>query len=186
MQLYLVTKNAGKLMAAQSVFGTDDIKLLSVAKDYPEIQAETSLDIAKFTSLHVATETGIPAIREDHSLCLKALRGAPGPYINYFEKRVPVDLLLELMATQRDRSGYFEVGTVLAFPNGETRDFIFQVPLTIAMEPRGQLQNGWSRVIVLDGETRTLAEYDEKERVHIWNQNYLKIKNVIEQRLTKE
>ena len=55
-EVYLITKNKGKLIAAQSVFMDFDIKLLPVEKNYPEIQAETSLEIAKYTAVQAALE----------------------------------------------------------------------------------------------------------------------------------
>ena len=97
----------------------------------------------------------------------------------YFEKRVSPELLLEILRDTHDRTGYFEVGTCLAFPDGTTHDFSFQVPFSLATEPHGELQSGWNRLIILEGETRTLAEYPETERTHIWNVNYLKIDEVL-------
>lgn len=175
MYVYLVTRNQGKLQAAQSAFSKTAIELRMVTANYPEIQAETSLEIARFTSLHVAKELGAPAIREDHSLCLRGLGGAPGPYMSFFDKHLSATQLLQLLTTVSDRSGYFEVATVLAYPNGNINEYVFQVPFTVSLTERGDLQTGWNRILVLDGETRTLAEYPEQERVNIWNQNYVKI-----------
>ncbi len=182
MQVHLVTKNKGKLMAAQSVFGEGSIELLPVEKDYPEIQADSSIEIARYTALEVAKETNKPAVREDHSIFLHGLSGTPGPYMAFFEKRISPELLLKLLEKVTDRTGYFEVGTSLAFPDGTSQDFSFTVPFSIATEMRGELQGGWNTVIILDGETRTLAEYPETERTHIWNQNYLKIRDVLLQK----
>ena len=183
MNIYLVTKNLGKLAAAQSVFNDSEITLLPVDKDYPEIQADSSIEVARYTSLEVAKEKGLPAIREDHSIFISALGNTPGPFMSYFEKKVSADLLLQLLLNAEDRKGYFEVGTALAYPDGEVQEFVFRVPFTLAKEKRGTLQNGWNQLIILDGETRTLAEYPEIERLHIWNQSYLKIKSTLKTRL---
>ena len=48
MKIYLVTRNTGKLLAAKSVFDRYSIEIQGVERDYPEIQANTSLEIAKF------------------------------------------------------------------------------------------------------------------------------------------
>ncbi len=182
MDVYLVTKNAGKLMAAQNAFNGMEIKLLPVDKDYPEIQADSSLEIARYTACAAAKDFNKPAIREDHSLFLNAF-GIPGPYMNYFEKKMPANKILELLSTHTDRTGYFEVATVYAEPSGETLECTFQVPFTMAFEERGDLQKGWNRILILDNETRTLAEYPETERLHIWNRNYKKIAEQLEARL---
>lgn len=174
MDIYLITKNKGKLLAAQNAFENKGIRLLFIEKDYEEIQADTSLEIARFTATQAARELGVPAIREDHGLFITAL-GIPGPYMNYFEKKMPVKILLELLKNLDDRTGYFEVATVYAKPDGTTKEFTFRVPFVFSLQERGELQDGWNKIIMLQGETRTLAEYPETERLHIWNQNYAAI-----------
>lgn len=178
MKIYLVTKNPGKLLAANSVFGKKNIELSQVNKDYSEIQADNSLDIAKHTALEAARELGSPTIREDHSLYINEL-GIPGPYMNYFEKKISVKNILKILSKFKDRSGYFEVATVYAEPNGKTKEYSFKVPFQIAKKEKGKLQSGWPSIIILKGEKRTLAEYPESERVNIWNKNYIKIANYI-------
>ncbi|HEY1074703.1 MAG TPA: non-canonical purine NTP pyrophosphatase, partial [Patescibacteria group bacterium] len=96
-------------------------------------------------------------------------------YMAYFDKRISAPMLLDMMAKFTDRTGYFEVATAYAKPSGEVKEYSFKVPFTLATEERGELQKGWSRLIILEGESRTLAEYPETDRIHIWNKNYLAI-----------
>ncbi len=62
--VYLVTKNKGKLLAAKSVFTEFNLELKQLNKSYPEIQAETSSEIARFTALQAAKDIGAPVIRK--------------------------------------------------------------------------------------------------------------------------
>lgn len=165
-------------MAARHVFSGTDIELVSVEKEYPEIQADSSLEIARFTAQQVARELNAPAMREDHSLCLNGLKQIPGPYMNYFNHRLNEDDILKLYKNISDRSGYFEVATVLAFPDGKLLESEFKVNFTLAFESRGALQSGWNRIMILEGENSTLAEYPESERVHLWSKGY---KNILSQ-----
>ena len=174
MNIYLVTQNKGKVMAAQSAFDNTTVTLLPVERDYPEIQADTSIEIAHYTALQACKDYNAPAIREDHSLYINAL-GVPGPYMSFFDKRISAEILLKLLESYKDRTGYFEVATAYAEPNGKVDEFVFQVPIRFATEERGTLQSGWNRIIMLEGETRTFAEYPEAERTGIWNKNYLAI-----------
>ena len=176
MKIYLVTRNKGKLLAAQNAFSDSDIELLTVEKDYQEIQADTSLEIARYTSLEAAKELGAPAIREDHSVFLNGLKQIPGPYMNYFNKKWSEKDIIELYKHIDDRTGYFEVATVLAFPDGKTIESVFRVNFIFSPEPRGTLQTGWATIMILEGQTKTNAEFPETERLHIWNQGYLEIK----------
>lgn len=171
MKLYLVTRNPGKLLAAKSVFDKYNIEIQNVEKDYPEIQAETSLEIAKYSAIEAARELRIPAVREDHSLFIEAL-GIPGPYTNYIEKKIPADKLALLIKQLGNNKGHFEVSTVLAYPNGKTFEYTFQVPMTFGEVSKGDNPKGWNGLIRLNDETRAITEYPETERLHIWNQGY--------------
>lgn len=171
MTINILTKNPGKRLAAESVFKKYGIVANFIDKKYPEIQADSSLEIAKFTAVEAAKELNMPVIREDHSLFINAL-GIPGPYTNFVEKRLPAKKLLELINNETDRSGYFEIAAVYAEPDGFTKEYVFQVPINIAYEEKGDLQSGWNKIIKLQGENRMLAEYPEKERTNVWNKNY--------------
>lgn len=174
MSIYLVTKNEGKVKAANSVFLPVGVELKPVERDYPEIQADTSLEIAKHTALEAAKELNTPAIREDHSLYIHAL-GIPGPFTAYIERKIPTEKLLELLSHYSDRTGHFEVATVYAEPDGTTFEHTFEVPMTFGTESKGENPKGWNGLIRLGEETRAITEYPEEERLNIWNQGYQKV-----------
>lgn len=177
--IYLVTKNAGKLKAAKSVFDKFGIELKSLENEYPEIQADTSLKIAKYTALQAAKENNLNVIREDHSLFIQAL-GFPGPYTNFIERNLSSKKLLGMLEREKDRAGYFEIATVYATPVGKTLEFVYRVPITIkkkeiAKDPRG----GWNGILCLKGEGRAFTEYPEEERLHVWSKNYLELAKLL-------
>ena len=129
------------------------------------------MEIAKHTALQAAKELKAPAAREDHSLFIEAL-GIPGPYTNYIEKKIPAEKLATLIKQLCNNKGYFEVATVLAYPNAKTFEYVFQVPMTFGEKPKGKNQKGWNGLIRLNDETRAITEYPETERLHVWNQGY--------------
>jgi len=174
MEIAILTKNPGKRMAAKAVFDKYKVETVFVDKEYPEIQADTSLEIARFAALQASKELNTPVIREDHSLFINAL-GIPGPYANYVEKRIPAEKILKILKNEGDRTGYIELAAVYARPDGFVKEYVYQVPIKIAEEERGELQKGWNRIIMFKEENRTLAEYPEKERLEIWNKNYEEI-----------
>lgn len=179
MKIYLSTHNPGKIKAAKSAFSKSSIEVLIVEKDYDEIQADSSLEVAKHSAIQAAKDIGVPVIREDHSLFINALN-FPGPYTNYFEKRISARVLLEWLKNCDDRGGYFEIAAVYAKPDGSFKDFVYKVPIEIATEERGELQDGWAKILMLKDETRTFAEYPEQERASAWNKNYQDIAAYLE------
>lgn len=64
VKIYLITKNPGKLKAAKAVFEKYGIKIEGADKDFPEIQGETSLEVARFTALQAAKDLNAPTIRD--------------------------------------------------------------------------------------------------------------------------
>lgn len=170
-KIYLLTKNLGKLKAANSVFNKYNIELQPIEKEFPEIQADTSLEIARYSAIQAAKELGVPVVREDHSLFIDTL-GIPGPYINYVEKKISTELLTKILNILQDNKGKFVVATVYAEPNGETFEYSFEVPMTFGSEVKGDDARGWNGLIRLQDESRAITEYPEEERLHIWNQGY--------------
>lgn len=181
-KIYFNTRNPGKIKAAKSVFSKNGMKLFIVEDEYPEIQADSSFEVAKYTAIQAAKNLDVSIIREDHSLYINALN-FPGPYTNYFEKKIPATMLLEWLKNYDDRGGYFEIAAVYAKPDGSFKEFVYQVPITIALEEKGELQKGWARILMLKDDSRTFAEYPESERLNVWNKNYQKIADHIKENL---
>lgn len=170
--IILITRNQGKLLAAKSVFDRYKINLESCNEEFPEIQADSSLEIAKHTALEASIKLDKPVIREDHSLYVNAL-GIPGPYTSFVEKKLSAEKLLEVLTNFTDRTGYFEIATVYAEPSGLTKEFVYQVNIHIkdkiaVADPRG----GWNGILCLENEERAFTEYPEEERLDVWNKNY--------------
>jgi non-canonical purine NTP pyrophosphatase (RdgB/HAM1 family) len=174
----VLTKNKWKFSVAKDVFDKFGITATQADAEYPEIQADSSAEIARHSAVSAAKDLRVPVVREDHSIFINALK-FPGPYVNYFERIIPVQELLKMLSLNPDRSGYFEVALAYADPQGTVEVRIFQVPIEFALEPRGSLSENWNRIIMLKGEKRTLAEYPEEERRHVWTKNYSSIAEFI-------
>ena len=174
-EVYLLTKNPGKILAATGVFSEFGINVKNIDKDYPEIQAETSIEVAKKMALEAAKEFKVAVIREDHSICLNAMNGLPGPFMNWFDKKMPAEKLLELMKNFKDKEGYFELAAAYAKPNGEVKEYVYRVPIIISEQARGARGN-WNKIIIIkERPGKTLGESQEEDNVDIWNHNYRKI-----------
>ncbi|MFO7793741.1 MAG: non-canonical purine NTP pyrophosphatase [Candidatus Nanohaloarchaea archaeon] len=171
--IYLITSNSDKLSSAKKAFKKTNIEIKQLDKNYNEIQASNSMEIARHTVEQIIEDIDEPVIREDHSLYLDAVPGFPGPYISYFDQEIPAEKLLELINGKK-RTGYFEVGTVLGLPNGEIKEYQFKVPIKISDEIRGDERN-WDRVLMLEDSDKTFAESSSESRIEIWNQNFRKI-----------
>ncbi len=165
-EVFLITVNKGKLLAAQKAFSKYGIQVKQINKEYLEIQAKSSLEIARFTVLEAIKEFKVPVIREDHSLFIHSLNGFPGPYTNYFDKTMPVEILIKILSLFKDRSAHMELAAALALPNGKIYDFVYQVPLKISENIKGDKGN-WDKVLMLPDDTHTFSESKEDGRLDI-------------------
>lgn len=177
--VFLITKNLGKIKSAKSVFDQFSIDLQQISQDFPEIQADSSLEIARHTAIQAANQLKLPVIREDHSLFIHSL-GIPGPYTSYIEKKIPPQRLLQLLEVQKDRTGHFEIATVYVGADGTVKEFVYQVPVyfktqEVVRDERG----GWNGLICLKGKKKAFTEYSEEDRLEVWSRNYHEIAKCI-------
>ncbi len=75
--VYLITENPDKIKSAKKAFEDTNINLKHIDENYPEIQASSSLKIARYTVTKALEDHNKPVIREDHSIYLNAIPGFP-------------------------------------------------------------------------------------------------------------
>jgi non-canonical purine NTP pyrophosphatase (RdgB/HAM1 family) len=170
-EIRVLTGNTWKFKVAREALAGFGIVAVQETRQVPEIQADTSAEIARHAAIAAARELGEPVIREDHSLFIGAL-GIPGPYTQFVERALPAETLSRILSLFPDRTGAFEVALAYAEPSGRVEECSFRVPVVFASEPRGKLSGGWDRLLMLYGENRTFAEYPESERREIWSANF--------------
>lgn len=173
-KIYLLTKNKGKLLAAQKIFDEFEIEVGSIDKEFLEIQESSSIEIAKFSTEVATKEFNVPVLREDHGLYIEALQYFPGPFTAFFDKNMDVKILLKLLENFDNRNAEMELAASLTIPNKGTFESVYRVPLEISKEIQGDNGN-WDKVLRLRGETMTFAESTEEDNVDIWTENYKKL-----------
>ncbi|MCW8966494.1 MAG: hypothetical protein OQK82_07400 [Candidatus Pacearchaeota archaeon] len=173
-KIYLLTKNKGKLLAAQKVFDEFDIEVGSIEKEFQEIQASSSIEIAKFSTEAAAKEFNVPVLREDHGLYIESLKYFPGPFTAFFDKNMDVQILLKMLEYFENMNAEMELAASLTIPNKGTFESVYRVPLEISRKLQGEKGN-WDKVLKLRGEDKTFSESTEEDNVDIWTENYKKL-----------
>lgn len=178
-QVYLLTGNPDKIKAANYIFNTYDVEVVPLDLDIPEIQASSSVDVARAMALEAHSQTGKPVIREDHSFYITEL-GFPGPFMAYTDKVISPEQLLKIVDTLSSRDAYFELSAAFVDASGELHEFSYKVPIVIGSEIKGSSKLRWERLMMLPGDDRTFAEYaDEDHDLAIWSKNYEAIAKLI-------
>lgn len=177
--VYLLTGNPGKIAAANVVFNQFNITVEPLRLDIPEIQADSSKEIATAAALEAHRQTGKAVIREDHSFYINAL-GMPGPFMAYIDKAISVEQLLRIIDTLPNREGHFELAATYVDESGTAHEFSYSVPVFFSKEARGDESMRWERIIHFADDQRTFAEYPESERANYWTKNYEAIAGLIQ------
>jgi len=176
--VYLMTKNKGKIAAAQSVFDKYGIVVKSLDFDVPEIQAETSIEIAKNMVLQAFDKFKEPIIREDHSLFIDEIN-FPGPFTAFAERNISAEKLSKILEALDSKNGHFELAAAYCDKEGNIHEFTYSVPVIFETVPRGVPSDGWNQLIRFPDESRVFTEYPSSQRDHIWSKNFEKIAQLI-------
>jgi non-canonical purine NTP pyrophosphatase, rdgB/HAM1 family len=178
-KIVLATRNAHKVVELREILADlvaeIDLEIVGVS-EFPDVEdvvedGVTFAENATLKAVAVARATGLPAIADDSGLAVDVLGGAPGVFSarwagEHGGDRANVDLLLSQLDDVKDehRAAGFVCAAVLAMPDGRVFLREGQVRGTLTRAPRGTNGFGYDPILLVDGDTRTLAEYDSGQK----------------------
>ena len=178
-RIVLATRNAHKVIELREILAdlVEEIGLEVVGvTEFPDVEdvvedGVTFAENATLKAVAVARATGLPAIADDSGLAVDVLGGAPGIFSARWSgahgsDRANVELLLSQLGDVRDehRAAGFVCAAALAMPDGRVVVREGQVRGTLTRAPRGTNGFGYDPILLVDGDKRTLAEYDNNEK----------------------
>jgi len=178
-RVVLATRNAHKVIELREILAdlVEEIGLEVVGvTEFPDVEdvvedGVTFAENATLKAVAVARATGLPAIADDSGLAVDVLGGAPGIFSARWSgahgsDRANVELLLSQLGDVRDehRAAGFVCAAALAMPDGRVVVREGQVRGTLTRAPRGTNGFGYDPILLVDGDKRTLAEYDNNEK----------------------
>ena len=185
--LVLATRNEHKVHELRAILAglSDELGLEVVgAADVagaPDV-AETEVTFegnARLKALALAAATGFPAVADDSGLAVDVLGGCPGVFSARWSgstggadlARAARDgantsLLLEQISDVPDehRTASFVCAAVLALPDGTTHATEGRVHGSLARAGKGSNGFGYDPIFLVDGGSRTLAEFTDEEK----------------------
>lgn len=178
-RVVLATRNAHKVIELREILAdlVAEIGLEVVGVTaFPDVadvveDGVTFAENATLKAVAVARATGLPAIADDSGLAVDVLGGSPGIFSARWSgahgsDRANVELLLAQLGDVRDehRAAGFVCAAALALPDG--RVFVREgtVRGTLARVSRGTNGFGYDPILLVDGDTRTLAEHNSDEK----------------------
>ncbi|NMM25352.1 MAG: RdgB/HAM1 family non-canonical purine NTP pyrophosphatase [Phycicoccus sp.] len=178
-RIVLATRNAHKVVELREILAdlVEEIGLEIVGvSEFPDVEdvvedGVTFAENATLKAVAVTKATGLPAIADDSGLAVDVLGGAPGIFSARWAgahggDRANLDLLLGQLDDVRGehRAAGFVCAAALAMPDGRVFLREGQVRGTLTRAPRGANGFGYDPILQVDGDTRTLAEYDSEQK----------------------
>ena len=164
--LYFITGNKGKVLEAKTKFSDLNIDIIQKDLGYPEIQADSLEDVALFGAEYIQKKFNHPFILEDAGLFIDALHGFPGVYSAYVFYKIGCSGILKLLneLNYNERKATFKSVYAYGESNGKPILFIGESRGKISKKELGEHGFGYDPIFIPDGETRTFAQMETKEK----------------------
>lgn len=165
-KVYFITSNKGKLLEAKTRLSEVGIEVVQKNLGYPEIQADTLEEVARYGVKSVRERFNEAFILEDAGLFIKSLKGFPGVYSSYVFFTVGLNGILKLMTGLGSEQREASFKSVIAFsePGQEPILFIGECNGIISNEEKGNHGFGYDPIFIAEGETKTFAEMETNEK----------------------
>ena len=169
MEITLVTGNWAKITQAKEFLEPHGIKVNNIKMDTVEIQADTVEEVAKYSAKWVSEKLKANVVKNDTGIVIDALKGFPGPYTHYISDTIDVDGILKLLENEENRKAKFVQALAFCEYGCEPVVFVSETYGTISLEKQGEYGWSWDFIFIPDGKDKTLACFEDSERLKLWN-----------------
>jgi XTP/dITP diphosphohydrolase len=169
---YLATTNKWKIAVAKKAIEEQfGIKVIPIDLELIEIQDENAVEVVKAAAKQAYEKLEKPVIKTDSGLAIEALNGFPGVYSSYVEKTIGIDGLIKLTKDLKDKTA--KIYSVICFFEGKKlKEFYSETKGRIINKKKGKHGYFFDFIFVPNGQTKTLAEFDDSERWKFWKEAY--------------
>lgn len=184
MKIMYVTGNWAKFKSAKLILEPIGIEVEQIKMDTTEIQADTFEEVAGYSAKEACNKLNMPVLKNDSGLCIESLGGFPGPYTRYIDEKLGEDGILKLLEGKENRKACFIEAFAYCEPGKEPVVFKSITNGTIAKEKSGTYGWSWDFIFIPEGQTKTLGNYKDEERLLMWNkEGYNKLANYLKNEL---
>jgi len=164
--IYFITSNKGKLSEAKRKLSDIGIEVVQRNLGYPEIQADTLEDVARFGVEHVQKRFNHTFILEDAGLFIDVLNGFPGVYSSYVFRTIGCKGILKLLEGHEanERKAVFRSVFAYKEPDENPVFFVGECHGKISTAESGDHGFGFDPIFIPVGDTKTFAQMDVGEK----------------------
>jgi len=162
--IYFITGNSGKVKEVQEKFKDFNIKIVQKNLGYPEIQADTIKEVAKYGLEFLKNKINKPFILEDAGIFIKGLKDFPGVYSKYVFYTIGNEGILKLLEEKENRNAIFRSVYAYYSEDGETKYFLGECKGLISTKSKGNNGFGYDPIFIPNNQNKTFAEMDLNEK----------------------
>jgi len=162
--VYFVTSNKGKFLEAKEKLSAINIEVVQNNLGYPEPQADTLEEVARFGVEDVQKRFDKPFFLEDAGLFVDSLNGFPGVYSAYVFRTIGYTGILKLLGGIDERKAVFRSVIAYKETNKNPMFFVGECRGTIVTKELGTHGFGFDPIFVPMGEKKTFAQMDINEK----------------------
>lgn len=159
--LAFVTSNKRKVRDLQQACEPYGITIEQLLLPVDEIQSADAMDIATKKAKQAYRLAGRPVLVNDVFWNVLALRGFPGAYMSEVAQWFTASDWLALLADKTDRTIYC-TDTLVYYDGKRSKAFTQDFSGVMASEPRGNSDASIDQLLVLNGQTKTVAEIENE------------------------
>lgn len=172
--LHYATTNGGKVHALKHAFANSAVEIVQSPLEIAEIRADNVEEIAQTKARAAFAQLRRPVVVMDAGFFIPALKGFPGPYVNFALSTIGVSGLLRLVTGDDRRCEFRECLAYVDQERVEPLCFTAHIQGELAASPRGQMRPElWSELALIfqpPATSQTLAEMD-KAQFFAWYAN---------------
>lgn len=183
MTIYYITGNDSKFLTAKGYFEPLGVEIVQKKLDIPEIQSDSTQEIAADKANKAFLELKHSLIVNDSGWYITALHGFPAAYMKLVNHCFVAQDFLNLMQDKDNREVVLKQVVVAVDESGTKTIFSHETKGQILREARGGGTNGFDQVASLT-QGMTLAEERDRKKaialdaeINLWQDVYEWVKN---------
>lgn len=165
-KIYFITSNKGKVLEAKNRFSVFNIEVVQKNLGYPEIQADSLEEVARYGVEHIKKRFKKSFILEDAGLFIDYFKGFPGVYSSYAYRCVGCDGILKLLAGLEDKKRTACFRSVFAYMNKDYKPiyFVGECEGLISKKTLGRNGFGYDPIFIPNESDKTFAQMSTEEK----------------------
>lgn len=171
MEILFITGNKEKIAIANTILSQENIKVKAMKIDCPEIQSDDNETIAIASSKYASEFTNSNVVKVDTGFYIEALDGFPGPYAEYVERKLDAQDILKMMANKTNRNAYYKEVLAYCEYGKEPIAFTTYTYGKLSTELSGSEGYNFDRIFICDGDVKTMANFNQKQRAEKYSNN---------------